>query len=278
MTKRITIYCLCIFFVFLSISAGLCEAVELPVAGILAGDYISAQSGTNGAKELSSYLYSSMIITVKPYTEHSRSKVTIYSTAISSPIIARRDFISYHEILMQKAPYVFTDSRGNTITFTLSDQGTPTGLDIAGDSYVPLTPGRTPLVINGTIFILQSLFYCSILAIAMLIIYYIKNRKQQWHSFIATRLNTCLTLVIIGTVVNNAVLLISSIDSLPYAQCTIHFVLNYAGLALMIGLSIAIICTWRRSELVKRQKAVYIVNMIAAATLITIIMFWQLYR
>lgn len=269
---------ICVLLLCLLILPVLADEAQMPLAATFAGDYITANSGESGAEEFSRYLYSSTILTVKPYTEQSRSKVIMFSTAISSPIIARGSFISYHEILTQVEPGVFTDMRGNKIAFSLDESGKPIGIDFSGSAYVPLTAGRSPLVINSFINLFQFLLAFSIFSLLVSFVYFIKNTKASWKSFIATRINSCLTLVLALALANNAILLVYSISTLPYAQCNIHFILNYVLLGVIPALIVALCCTWRKSELIRRQKVCYILNIIASLLMLMIILFWQLYR
>mgnify|MGYP007099239666 FL=1 len=254
-------------------------AAPLPRTAALAGDYIPADAGKGGVEELSSYLYASSVLTAAQYTESSRSKLLLYSTSFTSPIIGRGSFGSYYQELTQVAPYVFVDMAGHVITFRVDENGRPTGLDFEGTEYVPMKLSRSPTFINLTLGFLQYLALYALAALAIWAAYAWSARRRMWRSYTATKLHTALLILMTLTVWNTLFLLVDAASlSFSYASRVPMMIAN-AVLAALTGLDCLLIAAFApRGELLRRQKIFYFINIAHAAVLVFLVFYWQLFR
>lgn len=254
------------------------HAQELPLCADLAGDYIARDREPAGVRELASYLYASTILTAAPYTDYSRTRLTLYSTTITSPIIAQGEHLSYYQVIQQQSPYVFLDEWGNTVTFQVDPDGRCTGFDLEGEAYVPITPDRTAGFINATLWLLQALCFAGPAALALVALAWAMARRRNWRSFAVTHLNTALCACVSAAAINTFYLLAFAVPQQAYAQYQPLLWLNAALMASLAALPVSMALTWRRGELVLRQKLCYAGDIAVALTLLALMAVWQLYR
>lgn len=267
-----------LFALILTLSAA-AAAEPLPRTATLAGDYIPADAGKGGIEELSSYLYSSSVLTAAQYTESSRSKLLLYSTSFTSPIIGCGSFGSYYQELTQIAPYVFVDSPGHLITFHVDENGHPTGLNLEGTEYVPMKLSRSPSFINLTIGFLQYLALYTLASLVVWAVYAWRARQRMWKSYAATRLHTAL-LVLMTLCVWNTLFLLVDAASLDFSySARVPMMVANAVLAALTGLDCLLIALLApRGELLRRQKVFYSINIAHAIVLVFLVFYWQLFR
>ena len=259
----------------LSSTAG---AEELPLCAPLAGEYITRDREEPGVRELASYLYANTILTAEPYTDYSRTRLTLYSTTITSPVIAQGSHVFYYETLEQVEPYVFLDDRGSTVTFFVDENGDPTGFNLDGVAYEPMFFWRQPAFINLTIFVIQGLCVLGPAMLLCVLVAWRVNRRRRWRSFAATRMNTalCGALALVG--LNTFGLLAFAVPDYAYAQYAPLLWLNAALMVCLVALPVGMVVTWRRSELVARQKLCYAGSIAAAVVTLALMLAWQLYQ
>lgn len=251
---------------------------DLPLCADVAGIYLQAERAQPGARLLSSYLHSFTTVTARPYTKYSRTKLYIFQTIVSTPYAGNAPFNPYFEEVTQLSPYVFIDRRGMTYEFDVNDAGKVTELRIEDVRWIPSGGMTSAFAINTTILLLQLLCLYLVISVSCTAYYIRVHRRTHWISLIATRLNTALTAVLSAAMLSNAMLLIRAVPTLDYAQLKPFFLLNIAYMIALPALSIAVAATMKKSELDRRQKICYIINIVWAILLFSILVLWQLYH
>lgn len=269
---------LCFILAFTGVFSAQAQEEELPICADVAGIYLQAERAEPGARLLSSYLHSFTTVTAKPYTKYSRAKLYVFQTIVSTPYAGNAPFNPYFEEVTQVSPYVFTDRRGMTYEFDVNDAGKVTELRIEGVRWVPSGGMTSAFAINTTILLLQLLCLYLVISVSCTAYYIRLHHRRHWISLIATRLNTALTAVLSAAMLSNAVLLIWAVPTLDYAQLKPFFLLNVAYMIVLPALSIGVAATMKKSELDRRQKICYIINIAWAIILFTLLVLWQLYH
>lgn len=254
------------------------SAGELPLTAPLAGEYIAVDRPDGGVEELASYLYSRSVLTVAPYTEYSRTRLLLYATSFTSPVIARKAYVNYFEELEQVAPYVFEDRQGNVISFVVDEAGEPVEMDFSGERYEPMTTGRTVWLVNITLAFLHGLCFYAPLTLVCIGMSWLRARRRMWRSFAVTRLHTALCLTLTLAALNTFHLLTLAANGVAIEGVQrLLLRANLPLMALLAALPVAMVCCWKRGELETRQKAGYGANILVAAAMLAVMTGWRLY-
>lgn len=253
-------------------------AGELPKTAQLQGSFVAANMAQSGFMRLSEYTQGLCTIIVTPYTATSTAKVRVSMRMYSSQYVdnINNTVILYYEPIDQIAPYLFVDVYGNLLYF-VEENGDYTRLSFAGTEYVKTNTTSLITLVDLTIYALYAAMLYGAVALVLIVIYGIRDRKRKWPSYAATKFHSALSLLLLILGINNYQLLFDAARHLSYAQCAPYLWINIIGGILALAATVGVFATWKHGELIRRQKIAYLVTAILALIMIVIIIAWQLY-
>jgi len=185
-------------------------------------------------------------------------------------------------IFVQVSPYVFINTGGNPILDIVNFLGIKTEDEkvthaaIGYFDLLPISTGKV-LIINASMIILVLCILYIFVALILIIIGAIKNRKKRLPLDLIKKLNITLYSLMAAAVINNIILAIRAFSFSPYSSLIMHFIINIVYIA-TVPLFIGFITANRKKETTKSSRVFITFTVIFAFIFSAVLFAWEFWR
>lgn len=187
-------------------------------------------------------------------------------------------FNAYGMTFEQISPYLYKTTNKYNMHFhvTLNDDGSVEKISMPTSDILPISPSIKFFNTISIIAIAFSFLY-TIIALLIMVIYALKNRKKAVRFSVMKKWETLLLLLNLVPVINLIVLFYRTLNYASYSALRVHFWVNYAYILVVIICIIALFVQWKKSLPTRGQKIGYVLSCVSALLVIALIFGWELY-
>ena len=177
----------------------------------------------------------------------------------------------------QIAPYLYksTDDYNVYLHVTLND-GEVEKISMPTSDILPVSQSTKIFNMFSIVALAFSVLY-TLIALLILLIKVIKNRKKEIRFTVMKKWETLLLLAGIVPVINLIILAYRTLNYASYSALNIQFWVNYAYIVIVAICLVFLLVQWKKTTTTRGQNIGYVLSCVSALLLVILIFSWELY-
>jgi len=186
-------------------------------------------------------------------------------------------FNAYGMTFEQIAPYLYksTDDYNIYLHVTLNDSEVEK-ISMPTSDMLPVSQHTKIFNMFSIVAVAFSVLY-TFIALLIMLIKAIKNRKKAVRVTVSKKWETLLLLASIIPVMNIIILAYRTLNYTSYTALRIHFWINYAYIFIVVVCLVTLLIEWKKTPTTRGQKIRYTFSCVSALLLVVLIFSWELY-